>query len=1389
MFSPSQNGSAPAPTARTSRRRPRPSGDSIAPPKAKRQRSALTDSTFVAPDAAPEMEEVKNQRVAALVKHDNIKDASAPFREIAVRGGKKPRSADRGNKGDGSVVLTTNDTYTVSKLPALPDRLRADAAGRQHGAIYSDSGYALALTHTHAIVWPYAVNIQSPETFTFSLPQPSKHVSDPLPLGSLVSASASSSDPGLVVVIPTTGKITYWESISSAATLDLRLQRNGVDLTIQGMLHGETVIQILNAESAGFVLAFSSGRIAYMSVRDGQGRPAISVQFLRSSSGPATSGIFGSLRNALSSSAWRGDIAAIRAARPDKIGERSVVSATTKGKIQSWNIQRGGHASLNAEVEGREAIVMAIKHTSPALSELLLETFELLDFTYTPRSVADSQLSDRDDGTHLLLLTSMTDRHDAHYFLIEIVLRRDDLTIGNIRPIKSYKTPVTRIAMSRPRLYLPNPALVAYIVFDRAVVVVSMAKQPDSPDSQLRSESHLLPLSFEDVIDFREDMNVEIVGSGMEEPQGLSHSIEDSKSRRHKAKHPAVVLVVRGGGVVRIAATDITRLTSSRAQQVTAKSKLEQAVFFGTLEQNPLNFAVRPELQFSAEEVGEAALDLSLDISKSETPYIPSVPASVDQNLKKRSAALRDLAKYIEASGVVLDRVTKWKLLWLAEKMAAASSIWKLYDAGLKEKPVGQKRGLLTEVVEFIHEEYKTEPVPEAGELDRVRHWFIKDVWNLEIAIPWAYQTIKYTYQDGKKGHDGISLLLSEGNDMVLGALQSAFEFRAANLDLYGLGEEKLEHGILKAGYEGLPEFWTSTLFVTENLRKQTELSGMLVKGYWENDDTDGEDRPHPSVVNKLRQEFPDLLDLTIRSSRERIRWNLCQEDSKWQAQAEQIEAVLSEVQHKQIELLAEELRLPEAAADLAEKHELLPSLAWVLLYGLRANDFKSHEKSVPDAERAISRQQYQILKDRARHCFDKFGTQWATALFEEDIRLGQMSDLLDGWSDHQEYLTTFLRNKVEYAKLSWINDVTRENDFDQASKTLLDLGLRHENDLWSKRVELSMGKLALLADRSYSQTNGILIPDGGKTELSFVHDQLGLIKIQETIYGIILPSIESAIDEKAEVQLSLESYGNNNLIKQPKLQSLLHEGMVYLIKHEAMDALRLIDLLTLMGGNGTSEELYYLRSQQFYLALKATRHGLANRDEQILTQRIIWRRCMLRDDWADINNTAQRDDLQVSEQLAQTALYQTFRACLKDRLFDKKSDMKPMSPEDVLGAGTDELDSRFTRFDSSTREQIMEEMLVEDDALKPLLEKCRLDQWYQSALVQAKEDYEAELNEETDDGSRMNQIAAKLADLEEGIKESEMKKAESLLHSKVRYKPKAKANGGGGNFRSSFRA
>jgi nuclear pore complex protein Nup133 len=219
----------------------------------------------------------------------------------------------------------------------------------------------------------------------------------------------------------------------------------------------------------------------------------------------------------------------------------------------------------------------------------------------------------------------------------------------------------------------------------------------------------------------------------------------------------------------------------------------------------------------------------------------------------------------------------------------------------------------------------------------------------------------------------------------------------------------------------------------------------------------------------------------------------------------------------------------------------------------------------------------------------------------------------------------------------------------EHAAETLLDLGLKREQDVWCKKIELSLGTMARVAGGKYSQSKGIILPDGGRAEVTAARNELGLVKIQDQVYNRILRSVKDAIDEKAELQLALEAFSNKSLKKQKRSTSLLDESMGRLIRHEAMDALTLIDLLTLMGDKEGSDDEEPLNGVQFHLALQATQYGIADKDEQNLVQRVIWRRCMLGDDWAEVNNTDMKDDQQVSEQLRKTALYKTLRACFKN--------------------------------------------------------------------------------------------------------------------------------------------
>ncbi len=104
--------------------RPASSDNSIQAPKAKRQRLPLSEQTFVSPDAAPEMFEVKSDKVAMLgVKRDGIETVSVPppRQELSVRS-KKAKAGERASKGDGSVVLVRRAVVLFCLFPPVAPR-------------------------------------------------------------------------------------------------------------------------------------------------------------------------------------------------------------------------------------------------------------------------------------------------------------------------------------------------------------------------------------------------------------------------------------------------------------------------------------------------------------------------------------------------------------------------------------------------------------------------------------------------------------------------------------------------------------------------------------------------------------------------------------------------------------------------------------------------------------------------------------------------------------------------------------------------------------------------------------------------------------------------------------------------------------------------------------------------------------------------------------------------------------------------------------------------------------------------------------------------------------------------------------------------------------------
>ncbi|KAI0148744.1 Nup133 N terminal like-domain-containing protein [Xylariaceae sp. FL1272] len=1340
MFAPSHaNGkehAAATPMTTRGRRRQRPlsSDNSLPAPKSKRLRSErpqLNDQTFIDPIHAPETYEVKSAQLLTLeAKQDGLEQLVAPRQELSVRS-KKSRTGDRLTKGDGSTLLATNAAFDVRKLPALPERIKQDATSRQHGWLDSATGCALSLTHTHAVVWPYSATATLPESFTFTLPYPAKHSTDPLPLGALVSPSASSAEPGLVVVMPSSGKITYWESISSATTLDfMRQQRTGVEGLISGMFSGETAIQIVNAEAAaGFVLAFSSGRVAYLSLRDGHGRPQVSVQFLRTTLGPSSTGLLGSVRHAFSRAALQGDIAAVRAERSSQQGESTVVAITTKGRINSWRIHRGGHHDLLTELDARSALVEAVQKADRTSANFAPDSFKIIDFCHVPKGLP-AKYTDKtqlhhvrasEDQQHMLLLTSLDDKQTCRYVLVEIMIPvgaspEASINVGMIRPISAFSKPQDPHALVSPRLYLPKPAVIAFLVFDHAAVVASIAQPPDSPDSQIMQDNHILPTTFEDVIDIRNDPTFEIVGSGFEEPR-IQPGEEEVRPSRIKTKNPTAVLLVRGVGTLRIATTDYERFMSDKPPVVNAKIKLEQGVFFGIKDDNPLMFDIQHNIRFSDKSYGEAALELSEEILTSSGQHLAQLAARLDANMKDRVRYLDKIMIQIKNLGIKLDRATKWQLLWNAEKMHVAGTLWRKHEEFLHMRPEDSKRSIIAEIVQFIRNEEKSKPDVARGETDELRHWFIHDIHRLDIFIAWGYEVIKHN-SIAERDSVSIGRFIFETSDIYNVAIRDAFAFRETHLELYGLKGEKLDHGILEANYAGLPTPWTASRFIANNVKRQVELASEWIK-----QEVEATDETTMSMVDRTRDILPDLTEVYLWVLQELARSNLESEDPKRVAEGQKYESLYHEDRHTKVVLLSQSGNW-EAAIRLGENHRSLPALGEVLIREIDSLSTELELAGNDQQQREAVEARIAVKEDKVKECFATYGEAFAFPFYEYLLSSFGIDAVLQYTLD-KEFKTIFLRTKPELAKVSWINDIIQEEDIDHAANTLLDLGLSREQQVWSKKIELSLGKLARMAESSRPSTKASMslqevnINDtAADAQIDAIDRELTVIEIQNEFYETqIRPIISVALDESTELSLAQEAFALKHPKKYKILSQMFDEALKRLLDHEALDPMTLIDILTLaVLPENTKDDI----ADQFYLACHVASNGLQG-DERIQAERLIWRRCFLREDWTVINNTSLKADKQTLDVLAQTDLFQFYCTLYRSQQGNDITSHRVL-PSEALGVYTETVDRRFERMDKGHREKFLEAMRWEDSNLRKHIEKHRLDEWAQETRKLAEQ-------------------------------------------------------------------
>jgi nuclear pore complex protein Nup133 len=1301
---------------RNPRRRPRQSdADSIrAAPR--RKRSKLSEDTF-APRGTIEMEELEeleeadghvtmNGRPSSGRKASGTPMAAdATMMEMPLRGGRK-NTLKRAAKGDGATVLTSNSIYSVKQLPSTPKELKkAEYRGSIVGTAHQH--LALAVTREKAYVWDYTAHTAVSNARVFDLPFPVRD-GEVLPFGALVASNGSSSqtEVGLLLVSATTGRIVYYESIERAASLGLFQERKtGVEGVISGYSSSETVIELTAAEHAGFVIALSSGRIIQLTLRDAQGKARIFTQPLRPGH-VSSSGIFGSLKGLLSGG-WKRGITAVRTRPLDHRGQMQAVALTERCETQTWNLDWSGRYEYRHSGDFREHLMKELRGNQGIESQGAVENLAALDFVILERfSARGDELVRRGsaEASLVLLVLVRVGSADSHeYWLAELTFSGEDSRVERIWKLESYDG--RTISGRKPRLLLPKPGHTVMVVFEDAIVLASTsrAEPTDDPNAQLHDDSYVESAPFEEALRLRSDNEMAFMGACAEES---------------RAGHSSSIAFVNGAGLVRFSATDPAG--DRERERLSAKSKIEEAIFHGVLQDNIFDFSTKSNYVYPITEVQRAALDISDEILGSKTHFISESPSSLEAHLDYRARALRALVNHVRRNYPTISRTVLWQLLWDAEKVAAAQAMWRAFEEHKEAARAATGKRSATVVDELcaqLAQHHGLAELEQSGHEDPVRRFFVKGVARVDYLLSHIKGLLETLKSDQSEKPEKVVRYVNESDDLWIKGLETAFAFREENATTYGIAPGLLKDAILvdTAEYAELPEFWTSTAYMLNASSNIATLSRDFAKDIFEKPEITPEDA---SYVEKITALNPHLIQLCCLIYRERIGWLSSRPSQRDQEVARLLESNFEKERYDQFRSLVAIAKVEEGMS-LAERYRDMVTLTEIVI---GESQYLWDELQNPELDakaQQMINDQLEGLNAKTSKYFEKFGDDWANAFFDEAFSgsrgAGSMLDKAQqNWKNH---LTTYLRADPARARLCWINDITAAKDFSQAVTALIDTATEHEATLWAKKVELSIGKLSLLA----AEEEGVV---AATVDFSRPDRELRVVEIQEKLYRCLYHEAISALDREAAMQLIMEKFGTK-CAEYESLQQLLEAKFSQILDHIVLSVEDLIDVLTLMESRVFASEAQEpeanLQGNEILLALQALNAVAPEmpQDKFDMLLQLIWKRCYVYDDWVSITSTHGRKsktDSEIEISLHTTLPWRTFYN-LHEMAFFNRPDcaIRILAPSDCLGAACkrEDLADRFP--DDELLDPILRDNLVQDQVLQDFVDDRKLDEWIKS--------------------------------------------------------------------------
>lgn len=1219
--------------------------------------------------------------------------------EIPLRG--KKSSIKRPSRGDGATVLTQTERYSLKLLPSTPKELRKE--GLEYRGSLGAAHQALAVTRERAYIWDYTTHAPVTNPRSFDVPFPVK-ASDPVPFGALVPAG-NTMDVGLVMISATGGSVVFYDSIERAASLSLFQERRpGIEGSLGSLFSGEVVIDLVSAEHAGFIVTLNSGRLVHLALQDAQGKPRVQAQLLRATE-QSSGGIFGSLKGILSSGSWKRDVAAVHTRSLGPRAPMQAVSITERAELQTWDLGWGGQSTFNGTVDFRDAVVEELKTLPSPELHGQAEEVTVLDFAILERPALGNELKTpgAEEPIDILVLVKSGTIHSYSYVLVELSITAQSATVSRVIELESYTPRSNRLVQRRPQLIVPKSQRAAFTVFEDAISI-SELDEP-GPDAQLHL-SYAESNAFGDTVYLRQRAGLGILGAAAE-------NTSTSQSSN--------IAFVEGAGLARVTVTDGVHV--QRLASTPIKTKIEEAVFRGALQDsNILDFARAADERYSPEEAEDAATRISDEILSSQSSFISTDPTSIESQLTYKAQALKALVAYVRQNYPTLPKSVMWKLLWDAEKVAAAQQTWESFQehkAANSEKKQRRAATLIDEVCALAQQQVGIDlPSNE----DVARNFFIHGVGHIDKLLIHANAVLKTLSDDVDSPPLRKVGIVYEADDLWTRALEAAFRFRLDNAAAYGILPEFLDDGVLTdlAEYAELPEFWTSTKTMLKTVVEMCNVSRHIASSEYEKN----QDPEMGQMAQEVSKINPRLIDLMCLIYQERIYWLSSRSDEKLQGLGRELQHTYDAARALQFRALAN-IAQTDAGMKLAEKHRDMHILTEMV--GAEVQFSVEQLADEPSDQGAILAR-IDEMNAKVSKYFERFGDEWANAYFDQVLSGPNAGSMFRDAQDHwQEALTRYLRADPSRNKLCWINDIMADKNFAHATEALVQVAQEQESMVWAKKIELSMSTLALLATQEDAEAQGMSLPDC-EANLEVFQNELDLVGIQDELYQNLDPETRGCIDQQAALEVIMQRLGLRNQDLH-SLKQLLETGLDRILSAVALSAEELIDVLTLIEVVMIPGELD-MEGQEFFLALKALNAaapGMPPERVEMLLQ-LIWKRCYVYDDWVEINSTLKQSSEDAVFKLRNTMPWRTIFYALDNNLFDDpRSYVRHLPPSDCLGAGCSPDDIAYRWSDADVLDAIVNDNRIQDEQLQGYVTDRRLDEWIEVCVQTAKTDIEGE--------------------------------------------------------------